>query len=94
MPQSISRGVQFTGWEVCFNCYRCKVRKKNFFFRKETEFRQRNELRGKTENIENYMDFHISKLARLYISLVLFTLNFADPVNPVLVINFPSDGQL
>jgi hypothetical protein len=44
-----------------------------------------NKLRGKIGNTESYMDFHISKLVRLlYITLMLFMLNFASPFNRVL----------
>jgi hypothetical protein len=41
-----------------------------------------NKLKGKVGNTENYMYFHISRLARLlYITVMLFTFNFASPVN-------------
>lgn len=35
--------------------------------------------RGQIENIENYKDFHITNLMRLYITLTLFMLNFDSP---------------
>lgn len=45
-----------------------------------------NKLRCNIGNIENYMNFSISKLTRLYITLTLrlFAFNFATPVNQAL----------